>query len=77
MFLLIIILVDSPEEKEPKINTLFSNFLGINTTKDTNKLMNNRYQAADLESGIQDNSIRLSMSDSDVNVSFYKLIRIV
>ena len=39
--------------------------------------MNNRYQAADLESGIQDNSIRLSMSDSDVNVRFYKLIRIV
>eukprot|EP00344_Euplotes_crassus_P008644 CAMPEP_0197019304 /NCGR_PEP_ID=MMETSP1380-20130617/80617_1 /TAXON_ID=5936 /ORGANISM="Euplotes crassus, Strain CT5" /LENGTH=380 /DNA_ID=CAMNT_0042446689 /DNA_START=379 /DNA_END=1517 /DNA_ORIENTATION=- len=52
---------ESPEEKV-KINTLFSNFQANANTEDTNRFMNNRYRPTDLESGINDCSIRLSMT---------------
>jgi hypothetical protein len=45
-----------------------ANFQG-NTTEDTHRVFNNRYQAPEAESGIHDSSIRLSMSDTD---SYFK-----
>lgn len=45
------------------------NFQG-NTTEDTNRVFNNRYKAPEVESGVYDSSIRLSMSDSDSNIKY-------
>lgn len=63
-FHVLTLLEESPEEKV-KINTLFSNFQANSNTEDTNKLINNRYRPVDLESGMNDCSIRLSMTDSE------------